>query len=163
VSAITDLSHTLWRQRRLLERLVYRLEVQQLLLAAGRTRWISTATADVEQVMDRLREEDLARAVQVSAVGMELGLGQEPSLRDLVEHAPAPWNDILREHQAAFLEMTSEVEELTRHNRELLARGYSSTRDLLAAMTDGQEVGGYSAAGSSTSFRLPASTIDRTV
>ena len=45
MSRMTDLSHTLWRQRRLLEHLLYRVEVQHLMLAANRTRWIATATA----------------------------------------------------------------------------------------------------------------------
>jgi hypothetical protein len=161
---MTDLSHTLWRQRRLLEHLLYRVEVQHLMLAANRTRWIATATRDVEQVMEQLRTEELTRAVQVAGVSAELGLGDEPSLAQLIASSPSPWDEILREHHAAFLAMTSELEELTRHNRELLTRGYHATRELLAAITDGPlQAGGYSAAGSSTSFRPPPSTIDRVV
>jgi hypothetical protein len=134
------------------------------MLAANRTRWITTATRDVEHVMEQLRAEELTRAVQVSGVALELGLGDEPSLSQLIQAAPAPWGEILREHHAAFLAMTSELEELTRHNRELLTRGYHATRELLAAITDGPApVSGYSAAGSSTSFGPPPSTIDRVV
>jgi hypothetical protein len=164
VTKLTDLSHTLWRQRRLLELLQYRLEVQQAMLATGRKRWIGHAAADVESVMDQLRAEELTRAVQVSAVANDHGLRDEPSLRELISAVPSPWDDILREHQLAFLALTSEVEEITKHNRELLTRGASSTRELLAALTDGHsERDGYSAAGASTSLRPPASTIDRVV
>ena len=35
-----DLSHQLWTLRELLEELVYKLEVQRLLLGAGKTRWL---------------------------------------------------------------------------------------------------------------------------
>lgn len=164
MNKLTDLSHTLWRQRRLLEQLQYRLEVQQAMLATGRKRWIGHAAGDVEAVMDQLRAEELTRAIQVAAVAHDHGLGDEPSLRELIAKVPSPWDDILREHQLAFLALTGEVEELTKHNRELLTRGASSTRDLLAALTDGHtEPDGYSALGASTSMRPPTSTIDRVV
>jgi hypothetical protein len=114
--------------------------------------------------MEQLRAEELTRAVQLRAVSAELALADEPSLAQLIEGAPAPWDEILREHQTAFLGLTAELEELTKQNRELLTRGYQATRELLAALTDGAApTSGYSAAGSSTSFRPPASTIDRAV
>jgi hypothetical protein len=49
--SLPDLAAVLWRQRDLLERLTYRLECEQLLLAAGRTRWLAVATSEVERVL----------------------------------------------------------------------------------------------------------------
>ena len=46
-----ELSALLWRERELLELLTFKLEEEQLLLTAGRTRWIEHATREVEQVL----------------------------------------------------------------------------------------------------------------
>ncbi|CAN5337491.1 hypothetical protein BH23ACT9_BH23ACT9_24210 [soil metagenome] len=44
--AYSDVSNILWRERQLLELLHFKLEVEQSLLAAGRTRWLSHATRE---------------------------------------------------------------------------------------------------------------------
>ena len=38
--ALSDVSNILWRERQLLELLVFKLEEEQLVLAAGRSRWL---------------------------------------------------------------------------------------------------------------------------
>ena len=45
--SVNDLSAVLWRERELLELLTFKLEEEQLLLAAGRSRWISHASREV--------------------------------------------------------------------------------------------------------------------
>src|ERR671938_513977 len=60
--SLPDLAAVLWRQRDLLERLVYRLECEQLLLAAGRTRFLALATGEVEELMAALRVVEVQRA-----------------------------------------------------------------------------------------------------
>ena len=60
-----ELSALLWRERELLELLVFKLEEEQLLLiTAGKARWLQFATREVEQVMERVREAGLARTVE---------------------------------------------------------------------------------------------------
>ena len=44
--ALSDVSNILWRERQLLELLVFKLEEEQLVLAAGRTRWLAHAITD---------------------------------------------------------------------------------------------------------------------
>ena len=55
MGTVQDLSARLWHERELLDLLTFKLEEEQLLLTAGRTRWISHATREVEQVLERLR------------------------------------------------------------------------------------------------------------
>ena len=52
--SVNELSAVLWRERELLELLTFKLEEEQLLLAAGRSRWVSHASREVEQVLDIL-------------------------------------------------------------------------------------------------------------
>ena len=38
--SLSEVSNILWRERRLLELLVFKLEEEHLVLASGRTRWL---------------------------------------------------------------------------------------------------------------------------
>jgi hypothetical protein len=126
----------------LLELLLFKLDEEQLVLAAGRTRWLPRATREVEMVLEELRQTELERAVEVSRVAVELALPAGASLRQLAEAAPAPWQEILVEHRQAFLALTDEITALVQTNRELLVRGQKAVRDVLASIGDGKvEVG----------------------
>jgi hypothetical protein len=162
--ALNDLSRVLWHQRQAMEQLLFRVEVQQMLLAADRTRWVSAAAADVERVLDAIRDREIERAIIVAAVVEELGLDKEnPSLRELSEAVPSPWGVILNEHRQAFLTLTGEIEHGTRHNRELLERGYQVTRELLASLTGDTAPSGYSADGSAARLSPAGHLLDRAV
>jgi hypothetical protein len=76
-----ELSALLWRERELLELLLFKLEEEQLLLTAGKSRWIQHATREVEQVMERLRTSGLARTVEVAEVARQWGVPEESTLR----------------------------------------------------------------------------------
>ena len=144
-----DISNTLWRQRNLLEMLMFKLEEEQLILAAGRTRWIGPATREVEQVLDEIKTTEVMRAMQVDAVAPSLGLPANPSLRQLVDAAPEPWSALFDEHRRAFLGLTEEVVAVSKANKDLLARGAAAARDMLAAVSANDERRGpYDAAGS---------------
>jgi hypothetical protein len=125
------LSQTLWRQQQQLELLLYRIEVQHTVLAAGRAAWVELAAADVEDAMDALREAELVRATLVAEVARLLGLDAGASLGELVAASPAPWNEIFRDHQRAFLELVERIESTSKANRELLHRSLRLTRELL--------------------------------
>lgn len=132
--ALREVSSILWRERHLLELLLFKLEEEQLLLAAGRSRWLSHATREVEMVLDEIKQTELARSVEVSAAAAALGLGPDPSLRELAEAAPEPWAGLLEDHRTAFLGLTEEIESLATANRQLLTRGYHAAREVLASM-----------------------------
>src|SRR3954471_15425104 len=92
--ALSEVSNILWRERQLLELLLFKLEEEQLVLAAGRTRWLNQATREVEMVLDEIKRMELERSMAGDGVAAELGLGPGTSLRKLAETAPAPWNGI---------------------------------------------------------------------
>jgi hypothetical protein len=135
-SALTELSTTLWRERELLELLLFKLEEEQLLLAAGKARWLGHATREVEVVLEEIRRAELSRAVEVDAVALELGLSSGCSLRQLADAAPAPWGDVLREHRAAFLAVSQEVSALAEANRDLLTAGVRAARTALDSLSE---------------------------
>ncbi len=156
---LTEVSNILWRERELLELLTFKLEQEQLLLAAGRARWLARATREVEIVLEEIRRAELGRSVEVEALGAELGLGPNPSLNALAGAVGSPWNEILLEHRRAFLEATNEITALAASNKELLTAGYQAARDMLLAVNHEPQVSAYTPDGRATSsptrrFRL---------
>src|SRR5436190_21782818 len=89
--ALNDVSNILWRERQLLELLVFKLEEEQLVLAAGRTRWLSHATREVESVLEEIKRVELERAMQVQDAGRELGISGAPTLKELAALTSSPW------------------------------------------------------------------------
>lgn len=142
---LRDLSAVLWKERHLLELLLFKLEEEQLLLAAGRNRWLPRATREVELVLDELRHVELERAMSLDAVAAEMGLAADVSLRALAAAAAPPWCGLLAEHRGAFLALTEEITALNVSNRELLGRGQRAVREMLSTIAgagDGTPVPG---------------------
>lgn len=136
---LSEVSNILWRERQLLELLLFKLEEEQLLLANGRTRWLSHAAKEIEDVLDAIRMAELARAVEVESLAGEFGLPDNASLRELAASAPAPWAHILDEHRQAFLVSTEEINGVAASNRELIARGQRDVHDALAWLGEDRE------------------------
>jgi hypothetical protein len=152
VKGYEELSRQLWRQRHLLETLLFKLEVERLLLAAGDTRWIDRATQEVATVIEQIRGEELARVTSpVIHLTTAAGLPPDASISDVIGVAPAPWDDILRDHQAMLLTAIAEVEEAAASNRDLLRRALRRTQDFLSSLGAPLEPEGYSRTGSTTS------------
>jgi hypothetical protein len=129
-----DISTILWNERELLELLLFKLNEEQLLLAAGRTRWLSRATNEVEIVVERIRQAELVRSVKVDAIAGDLGLDPNPSMSELAAAAPEPWNELLDEHRAAFLALTREITTMVKANRQLLKRSVQAVGDVLGSV-----------------------------
>jgi hypothetical protein len=132
--ALSDVSNILWRERQLLELLVFKLEEEQLVLAAGRSRWLAYATREVENVLAEIKRIELERAVAVADAGRALGLSGSPSLRELAGLTESPWDGIFAEHRRALLTLAQEIDSITKSNRELLQRGHQAAREAIAAM-----------------------------
>ncbi len=139
---LADLASILWREREMLELLLFKLEEEQLVLAAGRTRWLAHATREVELVLEQIRSTEVVRAAEVEVVGAELGLGSNPSLSQLAEAAPAPWGDLLQQHRRAFMTLTAEVSSLAEANRDLLTSGQRAVRETMLAFAGSVETYG---------------------
>ena len=143
---IQELSAQLWHERELLELLTFKLEEEQLLLTAGKSRWIQHATREVEGAVALLRASGLARDLQVVAVAEEWGAGEGATLRDLALAAPeGPWGDILMRHLMVMTEQAERIKELRDANGQFLRAAARSTQEALAGHR--AEAGTYDARG----------------
>lgn len=143
--AVEKLCLVLWRERELLDTLLYRLEVEQLVLASNRTDHLMRAARDVEAVLETLRETEVLRATAADAAAEEIGCAPNPTLRQLADAAPEPWATILHEHREAFATSTRQITALADSNRDLLTHGYRQAREALAGL--GETTEGYSPDG----------------
>jgi len=131
-----DLSLIVWRERELLDTLLYKLEIEQLVLASGKSRWLPTAAREVELVLDSIRETELLRAVAADEAAAAIGLATNPSLRTLAEAVGEPWHSILLDHREAFLGYTKDIADIAATNRELLTAGQQAARDMFLGLSD---------------------------
>ncbi len=134
--ALSRLSDVLWTERHLLELLLFKLEEEQLVLSSGRTRWLGHATREVETVLEEIRDAELGRATEADAAANMLGLPAGITLLEMSEHAPAPWNDLLRAHRDAFVTLTAEISQLADGNRELLAMSHRATQETIMSLQE---------------------------
>ncbi len=158
---LSDLSSILWREREMLELLLFKLEEEQLILASGRGRWLAHATREVEVVLDQIRRTEVVRAAEVEVIGAQLGLGPDASLGRLADHAPAPWGDLLREHRKAFLALAAEVNAIAETNRDLLTSGQRAVRETMLAFVGSVET--YNPRGETVSAAPRTRILDQAV
>jgi hypothetical protein len=131
-----ELSTLLWRERELLELLMFKLEEEKLLLTAGKSRWLPFATREVEQVLERLRENGLERAMEVAVVSEEWGTSDDASLRSIIAAAPTDaWRDNFTGHLAALTELAASIAELRDANVQYLRAAARVTQETLATIS----------------------------
>lgn len=160
--ALSDVSNTLWRERQLLELLVFKLEEEQLVLAAGRSRWLAYATREVENVLGEIKRIELERAVLVADAGRELGLSGSPTLRELSGLTASPWDSIFNEHRRALLALAQEIDIITKSNRDLLQRGHQAAREAISAMGE-IDIDAYDAHGTLPDRSLALRIVDEAI
>lgn len=130
-----DLSLILWRERELLETLLYKLEIEKLVLASGRSRWLATAAKEVEAVLAAVRETELLRAIAADEAAASIGLASNPSLRALAEAVDEPWRSILLDHRDAFVDYMRQITDIAAANRELLTAGQLAARETFLSLS----------------------------
>lgn len=133
---LNELSGVLWRERQLLELLLFKLEEEQLILSSGRTQWLGHATREVETVLEQIRTAEVGRAVEAEDAATALGVEPGAGLLALAQRAPAPWDELLREHHEAFVRLTGDINGLAESNRELLAGSHRATQETLLSLQD---------------------------
>jgi len=141
-----ELSMRLWHERELLEMLLFKLEVQQLLLTAGSGRWAQFATREIEQVLDRLRTTGIARVVDAAGVAEEWGASESATLRELIDHAPSTaWAEVFTDHMRVLTQLVAEIGQLRDTNLQQLNAVLRATQETIAGL--GADSGEYTTAG----------------
>ena len=157
--SLNEFSGVLWRERQLLELLLFKLEEEQLILTSGKTQWLGHATREVESVLEQIRAAELGRAAEAEAAAREVGVPEGSSLLVIASAAPSPWRELLSEHHRAFVELTEQVNELAEGNRELLATSSRAAQETLLSLQESVQT--YDDRGATTPASTGASLLDQ--
>ena len=161
--ALSDVSNILWRERQLLELLVFKLEEEQLVLAAGRTRWLAHATREVENVLGEIKRVELERAMAVADAGRELGLSGSPTLRELAALTPAAVGRHLRRAPPRAARRSRRRSTRSRsRTASCLQRGHQAAREALASMGE-IDIDAYDAHGTLPDRSLALRIVDEAI
>jgi hypothetical protein len=155
------LSTLLWREQELLDLLLFKAEEKQYLILTGKSRWLARIAHEIEVVLEQLRSLELERAAATEQIARRLGLDANPSLRQLADSAPAPWNDLYAKHHEALLTLVSELRGLSDANKELIESGLAVINDALAhTQATTTTAGTYTQAGRTAGNAYRSVTLD---
>ncbi|WP_439593533.1 flagellar export chaperone FlgN [Microbacterium sp.] len=144
--AAHDLSMHLMREREMLELLLFKLDVQQMLLATGRTRWIPQTAKEIERVIAAMPALALTRDTLVVSVGSEWGAPEAKTLKELIDAAPTDaWREVMTGHLTAMIDLATEIGELKKLNEQRLRTAVRVTQETIAGL--GVATGEYDQAG----------------
>ncbi len=146
MAAAHDLSMQLMRERELLELLLFKLDVQQTLLATGRNRWIRHAVTEIERVLAAMPTVALSRDTLVVAVADEWGVPEASTLSELIDAAPTDaWREVFSEHLRSMSALAEEIEQMKQINEQRLRTAIRVTQETIAGL--GVPSGEYAADG----------------
>ena len=132
------LTTVLVREKLLVELLAFKLVELRQLLIAGETRFLAWAAEEVDRASTAVRNAEVERAVLVSALAEERGLGDDPTLTAIVADAPEPWRTLLADTQEGLRAGADEVASLLTATRRLADAGSRSLADTLRRL-DGDD------------------------
>jgi hypothetical protein len=138
------LSSLLHRECGLMELLLFKLQQEHLMLAAGQDRWLHHATAEVNLVMAELAQASAARTASAGSLAVAVGLPAQATLRQLSQAAAAAspeWSGMLADQREQLRDLVRQIEQVGRINREIIAGRLSVTRDALVMLGGAPAVG----------------------
>lgn len=115
-----ELGAVLAEQEHALERLLFKLEQEHLLLVTRRVRWMRQSTEEVLTVGKQLEELDGRRRAAVDRIAVAVGLPASATLTELLAHAPEAWASVLTEHRRLMRRGVEQVQDITRRNRQVI-------------------------------------------
>ena len=154
------LSTLLWREQELLDLLLFKAEEKQYLIVTGKSRWLARIAHEIEVVLEQLRTLELERAAATEQIAGRLGLEANPSLRQLADSAPAPWDDLYAKHHEALLVLVTELRGLSDANKELIESGLAVINDALSTSQPTTTAGTYTQAGRASGNAYRSVTLD---
>jgi hypothetical protein len=137
----TLLSSQLHRECGLMELLLFKLQQEHLMLAAGQDRWLAHATAEVNLVMAELQQVSGSRTATATSLAAQTGLAATATLAQLALAAPTEWQVMLSDQRDQLRDLLQQVEQVGRTNREILASRLSVARDALVMLGEAPAVG----------------------
>lgn len=130
----SDLSNVLEYEVSLLDKLVYRLDAEYLLVEGNRHNYLMSATSEVNEALEAIKEAELRRAVVSADICVAMKLDPLTPLAEIAALSPEPWNTILKEQRLSLIALTTTVAEIKEKLVRLLAQRIAITEEVLSLL-----------------------------
>lgn len=160
--ALRELAETLWAERHVVEYLLFKMVSAKLVLAADQQRFVPAVLDEVEKVLVVLRDGEGHRERALDAVAAEWDVPRAVlTLDEVAARAPAPMDDVFRDHQRAFQELAEEIERTAVEARQLASSGLAQVQQTLDALAGTPSAATYNGTGRRDDAPSRAQRLDR--
>ncbi len=128
---VNELSTVLYKELELLDDLLYKLTIQELILEANRPQWVDKSSQEIEKIVEDIRTLELVRALEVSTTSEQLGLETMANLESITQIIEEPWQSILKSHLEALRNVTSQIDYISQRNKKSLQNKIGMTTQAL--------------------------------
>ncbi len=145
-----------------MEQLLCALDIQQLVIANHRLRWLPAVTENVEVLVEEITLSEAERLPIARAAAAILGLAEDSSLASLADAAGEPYRASWRRTRLQLIALQQEIDVITSTSRELTLNGTAAARDVITTLGGAAEPTSYSASGRTETVRPAAHRFNRT-
>lgn len=149
---LRSLGQLLWRYREHLEHVEFLLDVEHLLVTAGRDRWLARTADQLKAAAEDVAALDHERSHLLGQLALSLGRPGPLTLRQVVDAAPTPWGDIFADHLTWFTQEVRRISDAALQARSSLEGGLDRVQDVLRTL-GGTGGSGYDHAGRAVASR----------
>lgn len=162
MEALDELSRRLWLLHEQMEQLVCALDIQGLVMANNRLRWLPTVTENVELLVEDISASEAARLPFTHHAARMLGLDENATLAEMGDAAGEPYRTAWRRHRLNLIALNDEIEQITSSNRELGRRGIVTAQEILATVGATSPIDTYDPRGATEQLAPASRRFDRT-
>ncbi len=159
---LDELSRRLWLLQEQMEQLVCALDIQGLVMANNRLRWLPSVTENVELLVEDIQASEAERLPHARRAAQSLGLGESATLADMADAAGEPYRSAWRRHRIKLVTLNEEIDQITASNRELGRRGVAAVQEILVSAGADAPIDTYDPSGGTQQLAPASRRFDRT-
>lgn len=145
-----------------MEQLLCALDIQQLVLANSRLRWLPAVAENVEVLVAEIKLSEAERLPVARSAAAELYLDPEATLAQLADAVDDPHRSSWRRIRTQLVELQQEIEQIVSSSSQLGQQGASAANDVMSTLGGSDESTAYSATGQTELARPTPHRFDRT-
>ena len=145
-----------------MEQLVCALDIQQLVLANNRLRWLPAVTENVEVLVDEIKISEMERLPIAREAAAALRLDGDQTLAQLADAVGEPFRTPWRRIRLQLVALHQEIEQITASSAQLGRHGAMATSEVITTLGGADAMPAYSATGRTEPVRPATHRFDRT-
>lgn len=145
-----------------MEQLLCALDIQGLVMANNRLRWLPSVIENVELLVDDIRASEIERLPHARAAARSLGLAEDATLADMADAAGEPYRTTWRRHRVKLVTLNEEIDQITASNQELGRRGAAAVQEILVSIGADAPIDTYDPTGGTQQLAPASRRFDRT-